>query len=503
MSEDIATRHTAASDADAGVAKALAWIGAGPKRLLIGGRWVEAASGRAFKVLNPATEALLCHVAEADSADVDAAVAAARLAFDKSSWVGMSPHARTRALLRMADQIERHAGELAAIETLDNGMPLWYSKAAVAASIDIFRYYAGWCSKILGSTIPSDASGFVYTLREPLGVCGQIIPWNVPVLMASIKLANALCCGNTLVLKPADLACLSSLRLAELVEETDLPPGVINVLPGFGVTAGAALSLHPDVDKIAFTGSTAVGKQIVQASTSNLKKVTLELGGKAPNVIFADADLDKAIQAAVKTFCGNSGQVCSAGTRLFAHESVYDEVSERVASLASTYKVGDPLAADTKLGPLISAAQRDRVRSYIDAGQSAGASLRAGGAQWTGEGYFIEPTVFGGVTNDMRIAREEIFGPVLSVISFRDEEDAVFQGNDTTYGLSAAVWTRDIGRAHKVARALKAGRVWINTYGEADPAMPFGGYKQSGWGREFGQDSIDAYTQVKAVMLRM
>ena len=493
----------AAERANTGRAKALAWINAGPKRLLIDGRWVEAASGKTFEVINPTTEGLLCHVAEADSADVDAAVAAARRAFEGSSWAGMSPHARTRVLLRIADQIERHVDELAALETLDNGMPLWFSTGAATAAVDIFRYYAGWCSKIHGTTVPSDASTFIYTLREPLGVCGQIIPWNVPVLMASIKLANALCCGNTLILKPAELACLTSLRLAELAQETDLPPGVINVLPGYGATAGAALAVHPDVDKIAFTGSTAIGKQIVQAATSNLKKVTLELGGKAPNVIFGDADLDRAVQAAVKTFCGNSGQVCSAGTRLFVQESVHAEVAERVAQLAATYKAGDPFAPETKLGPLISAKQRDRVLSYIQVGQEGGATLRLDGSTWTGGGYFVQPTVFDGVSNDMRIAREEIFGPVLSIIPFRDEDDAVFKGNDTTYGLSAAVWTRDVSRAHKVVRALKAGRLWINTYGESDPAMPFGGYKQSGWGREFGQESIDAYTQVKSVMLRM
>lgn len=497
------TTATENNRAEAARAKALAWINQGSKRLLIGGQWVQAASGRTFETLNPATEQLLCRVAEADSADVDAAVIAARKALEAPSWAGISPHARTRALLRIADKIEQHAGELAAIETLDNGMPLWYANAAAAACTDIFRYYAGWCSKVLGTTIPSDGNTLIYTLREPVGVCGQIIPWNVPLLMAAIKFANALCCGNTVILKPAELACLTSLRLAELVQDTDLPPGVVNVLPGFGHTAGAALSQHLGVDKIAFTGSTAVGKQIVQASTSNLKKVTLELGGKAPNVVFADADLDKAIQAAVKTFCGNSGQVCSAGTRLFVQESIHDEVVERVAGLAATYRAGDPFAADTKLGPLISAKQRDRVRSFIGAGQESGAELRLGGQLWRGAGFYVEPTVFSSVRNGMRIAQEEIFGPVLSIIPFRDEDDAVLQGNDTTYGLSAAVWTRDISRAHKVVRALKAGRLWINTYGEADPAMAFGGYKQSGWGREFGQESIDAYTQTKSVMVRM
>jgi acyl-CoA reductase-like NAD-dependent aldehyde dehydrogenase len=489
--------------AQAARAQALAWIQRSPKRLLIDGRWCDAASGKTFETINPATEERLCLVAEADSTDVDAAVAAARRAFEAPSWSGISPHARTRALLKIADRIEQNIAELAAIESLDNGMPLWYATAAATACVDIFRYYAGWCSKVLGTTIPSDGSTLIYTLREPLGVCGQIIPWNVPVLMAAIKFANALCCGNTVVLKPAELACLSSLRLAELVQDTDLPPGVVNVLPGFGPTAGAALAHHLGVDKIAFTGSTAVGKQIVQASTSNLKKVTLELGGKAPNVVFADADIDKAVQAAVKTFCGNSGQVCSAGTRLFVQESIHDQVAERVAQQAATWKVGDPFAADTRLGPLISAQQRDRVRAYIGAGQEGGAALRTGGTAWRGAGFFVEPTVFDQVKNGMRIAQEEIFGPVLSIIPFKDEDDAVLQGNDTTYGLSAAVWTRDVSRAHKVVKALKAGRLWINTFGEADPAMAFGGYKQSGWGREFGAESIDAYTQTKSVMVRM
>ncbi|WP_322060048.1 aldehyde dehydrogenase family protein [Paraburkholderia sp. J63] len=494
---------TSSNPAQAAREQALAWIRQGGKRLLIGGQWVDAASGKTFEVVNPATEERLCHVAEADSADVDAAVRAARKAFEAPSWAALSPHARTRALLKIADTIEQHIDELAAIESLDNGMPLWFAQGAVTATVDIFRYYAGWCSKVLGTTIPSDGSTLIYTLREPLGVCGQIIPWNVPILMAAIKFANALCCGNTVILKPAELACLTSIRLAELIQETDLPPGVINVLPGFGATAGAALAQHLGVDKIAFTGSTAIGKQIVRDATSNLKKVTLELGGKAPNVVFADADIEKAVQAAVKTFCGNSGQVCSAGTRLFVQESIHDQVSERVAQLAASWKVGDPFAADTKLGPLISAKQRERVWSYIGAGQEGGAALRLGGNAWSGAGYFVEPTVFDNVRNGMRIAQEEIFGPVLSIIPFKDEDDAVLQGNDTTYGLSAAVWTRDVSRAHKVVRALKAGRLWINTFGESDPAMAFGGYKQSGWGREFGQESIDAYTQSKSIMVRM
>jgi acyl-CoA reductase-like NAD-dependent aldehyde dehydrogenase len=437
---------------------ALHWARSGPKQLLIGGQWEAARSGKTFDTINPANEQLLCQLAEGDAVDVDAAVTAARKAFEAPTWSGISPHARTRVLLRIADAIERHAEELAAIDSLDNGMPIWYAKGGVGLATELFRYYAGWPSKIFGTTNPTDSSGFLYTLREPMGVCGQIIPWNVPLVMASGKIANALACGNTVILKPAELASLSTLRLAELIQETDLPPGVINIMTGMGATAGAALAAHPGIDKIAFTGSTAVGKQILQASTGNLKKVTLELGGKSPNIIFPDADMEKALQAAVKSFCGNSGQVCSAGTRLFVHESLHDEVSERIAAIAATYKVGDPFAPDTKLGPLVSARQRERVLAYIDSGKQSGATLKVGGTRLQGPGFFVEPTVFSGVSNGMLIAQEEIFGPVLSIIAFKDEEDAVFKSNQTDYGLAAAVWTKDIARGHKVARALKSGR---------------------------------------------
>ncbi|WP_233852963.1 aldehyde dehydrogenase family protein [Paraburkholderia sp. HD33-4] len=483
--------------------KALEWIKGGPKQLLIDGKWVNAQSGKTFTTYNPATEEALTTVADADEADVDAAVAAARRAFVAPSWASMTPDQRTVALLKIADAIEEHGEELAALETLDNGMPLWYSTNTVKKCAEVVRYYAGWPTKILGTTNPSDPSSFIYMVREPVGVCGLINAWNTPLMMACMKVANALACGNTAVVKPAELTPLSTLRFGEIVQETGLPPGVVNILPGPGAVAGAALAAHPDVDKVAFTGSTAVGKQILAASTGNLKKITLELGGKSPNIIFQDADLDSAVAAAVRSFCGNSGQICSAGTRLFVHESIHDEVARRVSELAATYKVGSPFDADTKLGPLISQDQLHRVMSYVDAGTTDGADLLLGGSRVGDVGHFIQPTVFGSVSNSMRIAREEIFGPVLSIIPFSDEQDAIAKANDTPYGLAAAVWTRDLTRAHAISRAIKAGRVWVNTYGEAHPVMASGGYKQSGLGREFGAESLEAYTQTKAVLVRL
>ncbi|MEJ8851203.1 aldehyde dehydrogenase family protein [Variovorax rhizosphaerae] len=483
--------------------KALDWLKSGPKRLLIGGKWVDAQSGKTFATVNPSTEETLAMVAEADSADIDAAVVAARRAFESSTWSGISPHERTRLLLRIADAVERNAKELAVLETLDMGAPYATNLGRAMQVAEIFRYYAGWPTKLFGTTNPMDASRFQYMLREPMGVCALINAWNVPLVMAANKIAPALAFGNTAILKPAEQAPLTTLRLAELIEEVGIPPGVLNIVPGFGATAGAAMSAHMDIDKIAFTGSTAVGRMVLQASTGNLKKVSLELGGKSPNIIFPDADLDRALASAVDTFCKNSGQICSAGTRLFVHESLHDEATERVAQIAATYKVGSPFDADTKLGPLISQRQMERVLSYVDAGQSEGARLSLGGQRHGDVGYFVKPTVFSSVSNTMTIAREEIFGPVLSIIPFKDEDDAVFKGNDTEYGLAAAVWTRDASRAHRVARALKAGRVWINTYAEGDPVMSFGGYKQSGYGRELGAESIEAYTQTKSVLMRL
>jgi acyl-CoA reductase-like NAD-dependent aldehyde dehydrogenase len=483
--------------------KALEWLQAVPKRMLIGGQWVNAISGKTFETINPATEQRLALVAEADSADVDAAVAAARRAFEAPTWTGISPHARTRVLLKIAEAVDQHAEELAVLETLNNGAPLSFAARQVANMAETFRYYAGWPTKIMGTTNPTDDSRFIYMLREPMGVCALINAWNAPLAMAGMKIAPALACGNTVVLKPAEQTPLSTLRLAELIEEVGLPPGVLNIVPGFGATAGAAMAAHPNIDKIAFTGSTAVGRLILQAAAGNMKKVTLELGGKSPNIIFPDADLDKALEAAVATICRNSGQICSAGTRLFVHESLHDEASERIAKIASTYKVGSPFETDTQLGPLISARQMERVLSYVDAGKSGGAKLNLGGSRVGDVGYFVQPTIFSGVSNDMTIAREEIFGPVLSIIPFKDEDDAVRKGNATEYGLASAVWTRDASRAHRVARALKAGRVWINTYAETDPVMSMGGYKQSGYGRENGAESIEAYTQTKSVLMRL
>lgn len=491
------------SRVSAGHRKALDWLDSGPKRLLIGGEWVDAVSGRRFETSDPATEQVLTEVAEADSADIDRAVVAARKAFECSTWTGISPHTRARYLLKIADTIDAHAEELGVLETLDMGSPVAASLARVAVAADLFRYYAGWVTKIHGTTSPTDDSRFIYMLREPMGVCALINAWNVPIVMAATKLGPALACGNTAILKPAEQAPLSTLRLAELIHELDLPPGVVNVVPGFGATAGAAMSAHPDIDKIAFTGSSGVGRQILQASAGNMKKVTLELGGKSPNIIFPDADLDKAVEAAVIAFCRNSGQICSAGTRLFVHESLHDGIAQRIAAIASQYRIGSPLQSDTQMGPLVSQRQMERVLSYIDAGKSDGACLNVGGERVGDRGYFVQPTVFSNVSNEMRIAQEEIFGPVLSIIPFRDEEDAILKGNDTLYGLAAAVWTRDIGRAHRVARALKSGRVWINTYAETDAVMSIGGYKQSGYGREMGAESIEAYTQTKSVLMRL
>jgi acyl-CoA reductase-like NAD-dependent aldehyde dehydrogenase len=475
-----------------------------PKRLLIGGKWVPAKSGKTFETVNPANEEVLALIPEGDKADVDEAVKAARKAFDEGAWPDMNPHQRARLLLKVAELIDEHADELAELETLDNGKPLTFSRGFdIPASAETFRYYAGWVTKIYGETNPSDPSFFNYTLREPVGVCGQIIPWNFPLLMAAWKLGPALACGNTVILKPAEQTPLTALRLGELIMEAGLPDGVVNIITGFGPGAGSAIAEHPQIDKVAFTGSTEVGKIILQASAGNLKKVSLELGGKAPNIIFPDADLDQAVPTSMMGVYFNSGQVCCAGTRIFVQRDKYDEVVDKLTSFSKNVTIGDPFDQKSTLGPLVSREQFDRVKSYLDVGKKEGAKVTVGGEPGSGKGYFVKPTLFADVKNDMRIAREEIFGPVGAAIPFKDEHDAVFQGNDTSYGLSAAVWTRDVGRAHKVARALKAGTVWINCFNQLDPISPFGGYKQSGFGRELGKYAIDLYTQIKSVWVKL
>jgi|HubBroStandDraft_4_1064222.scaffolds.fasta_scaffold40733_1 acyl-CoA reductase-like NAD-dependent aldehyde dehydrogenase len=475
-----------------------------PKQLLIGGKWVSSKSGKTFETINPATEEVLALVAEGDKADVDEAVKAARKAYEEGKWSSISPHQRTRYLLTIADLIDKHADELAQLETLDNGKPLSQSRAIdIAGAAGIFRYFAGWATKIYGETNPSDPSTFNYTLREPVGVCGLITPWNFPLMMAAQKMAPALACGNTVILKPAEQTPLTALRLAELVGEAGLPDGVVNVITGFGPGAGSAISEHPDVDKISFTGSTEVGKLILAASTGNLKRVSLELGGKSPNIIFPDADLEKAIPNAMNGVFFNSGQVCVAGTRIFVQNEMYDNFLDQFAKATERMTIGDPLDPKTRLGPLVSKEQYDRVNGYLDIGRKEGARVAVGGTAHEGKGYFVKPTLFADVDNHMRIAREEIFGPVAAAIRFKDENDAVLQGNDTTYGLAAALWTKDISRALKVARALKAGTVWVNCYGLADTSMPFGGYKQSGFGRENGKYAIDLFTQIKSVYVKL
>jgi acyl-CoA reductase-like NAD-dependent aldehyde dehydrogenase len=482
---------------------ALAFLRA-PKQLLIGGKWRPAKSGKTFETINPANEEVLALIAEGDKADVDEAVTVARKAFEEGPWPSMNPHQRARLMFKIAELIDAHAEELAELETLDNGKPLAFAKAFdVPAAAETFRYYGGWVTKLYGETNPSDPNFFNFTLREPVGVCGQIIPWNFPLLMAAWKLGPALACGNTVILKPAEQTPLTALRLGELITEAGLPDGVLNVITGFGPGAGSSIAEHPGIDKVAFTGSTEVGKIILKASAGNLKKVSLELGGKAPNIIFPDADLSQAVPTSMMGVYFNSGQVCCAGTRIFVQRDKYDEVVDKLTAFSKNVKVGDPFNQASTLGPVVSQEQFERVKGYLEVGKKEGAKVSTGGDVALEKGYFIQPTLFSGVNNDMKIAREEIFGPVGAAIPFKDENDAVFQGNDTEYGLSAAVWTRDISRAHKIARSLKAGTVWVNCYNQLDPISPFGGYKQSGFGRELGRYALDLYTQIKSVWMKL
>jgi phenylacetaldehyde dehydrogenase len=476
-----------------------------PRKLLIDGAWVNAASGKTFPVYDPSSGEILAHVAEADAADVDKAVSAARKAFDEGPWPRMSPSERGRLLWKLSDLIEKHAEEFATLESLDNGKPLSVARVAdVPLTIDMFRYMAGWATKITGTTIPISFPGeyLSYTLREPVGVVGQIIPWNFPLLMAAWKLAPALATGCTVILKVAEQTPLSGLRLGELVAEAGIPNGVVNVLAGYGETAGAALAAHPHVDKVAFTGSTEVGKLIVKAAAGNLKRLTLELGGKSPVVVLDDADVDAVIPGAASAIFFNHGQCCCAGSRLMVHKKIFDKVVEGVADEAKKIKVGPGLDPTTQMGPLVSDEQFKRVTGYIKSGIDEGAEIVVGGKKASDNGgYFVQPTVITNTKPEMKVVSEEIFGPVVcaSPITDADIEAIVRQANNTTYGLAASVWSRDISKANKLAKGIRAGTVWINCHNVFDASLPFGGYKESGWGREMGEFVLNNYTEVKAV----
>lgn len=477
----------------------------GPTKLLIGGEWQPSASGKTFETINPATEEVIAHVAEADAPDVDRAVAAARRAFDEGPWSKMSATERGRLMFKLADLIEANKKELAALETLDNGKPYGDSlKADLPLTIMCYRYYAGWADKIHGKTIPVNGPYFCYTRHEPVGVAGQIIPWNFPLLMQAWKLGPALAAGCTVVLKAAEQTPLTALRVGELIMEAGFPPGVVNILAGFGPTAGQALARHMDVDKVAFTGSTEVGHLIMKyAAESNLKRVTLELGGKSPNIVFADTDMDAAVEGAYFGLFFNQGQCCCAGSRLYVEEKAHAEFVHKIVEKARSRKVGDPFARDTQQGPQVDKEQFNKVMGYIDAGRKEGAKMLVGGARAGEKGFFVQPTVFDDVQENMKIAQEEIFGPVMSIIKFKDVDDVVRRANKTIYGLAAAVWTRDIEKAHAIANRVRAGTVWVNCYDVFDAAAPFGGYKQSGIGRELGEYGLANYTEVKTVTVKI
>ena len=476
-----------------------------PRKLFIDGQWSDAASGKTFETPNPATGETLAQVAEGDAEDINRAVRAARRAFDDGPWTKMTPSERGRIIHRIGDLIAEHNDELAQLESLDNGKPFAVASAAdVPLSADMFWYMAGWATKIEGNTLNISvpympgANFHSYTLREPVGVVGQIIPWNFPLLMAAWKLAPALATGCTVVLKPAEQTPLTALRLAELIAEAGLPDGVVNVVSGFGQTAGAALAAHLDVDKVAFTGSTEVGKLIVQAATGNLKKVSLELGGKSPNIVFHDAD-SAAVAGAANAIFFNHGQCCVAGSRLYVERDSFDEVVNGVAEIAKNIKLGPGIDPDTQMGPLVSQEQLTRVTGYIESGREEGATTVAGGGRYGDRGYFVEPTVITNAHPDMKVVREEIFGPVVVAEPFSDLDEIAKVANDTIYGLGAGIWTKDISKAHALAKKLRAGSVYVNCYNVFDAALPFGGYKQSGWGREMGHEVLENYTEVKAI----
>jgi phenylacetaldehyde dehydrogenase len=477
-----------------------------PRKMLINGKWVEAASGKTFPTYDPSTGEVLARIAEGDREDINRAVKAAREAFDHGPWPRLTASERGRMIWKLGDLIEQHLEEFAELETLDNGKPLKIARAAdVPLAVDLFRYMAGWATKIEGNTVPISvpytpgAKYLAYTLREPVGVVGQIIPWNFPLLMAAWKLGPALATGCTVVIKPAEQTPLSCLLLGELVQEAGIPDGVVNIVPGYGETAGAALAAHPDVDKVAFTGSTEVGKLILQAAAGNLKKVSLELGGKSPNVVFGDVDIDAAVAGSSSAIFFNHGQCCCAGSRLYVEKNIFDKVVEGVSAKAEKIRVGPGMDSSTDMGPLVSEEQLKRVCGYLDSGLADGAKAVVGGKRVGDKGYFVKPTVLVNTNDKMKVVQEEIFGPVVTAIPFKDPNEVIAKANDTVYGLAAGIWTKDIQKAHRLASQLRAGTVWINCYNIFDAALPFGGYKQSGWGREMGHDVLELYTEVKAV----
>jgi aldehyde dehydrogenase (NAD+) len=477
-------------------------------RLFINGEFVDAIDGSTFVTSNPATEDKIADVASAGAADVDAAVKAARAQMEPGSeWQKMKPRDRGKVMWRLADMLMAKAAEIGRIETIDNGKPIFESQFVdTPAAAECLYYFAGWSGKVSGETLPVADNAFTYTLREPVGVVGAITPWNFPLMLAVWKIAPALACGNTVVIKPASNTALSLLKFAEYAKECGLPPGVLNVIPGRGSVVGNAMVDHPGIDAIAFTGSTDVGRDLMARASKTLKKVSLELGGKSPNIVFADSDLDAAARGALNAIFYGKGEVCAAGSRLLVEESAHDELLAKVTERAGKMVAADPLHPKTRLGAIVSKEQMENVLRYIDSGKSEGAKLVAGGERvdiGTGKGYFIQPTVFDDVQPEMKIAREEIFGPVLATIRFKDTEDAIAKANGTVYGLAAAVWTKDVSKAHRVARAVKAGTVWVNTYNLYDPALPFGGFKESGFGRDQGRDALEKYTQTKSVWVNL